>query len=145
LSASQAVALSCLPWSHLDAWAAAAESDRTYLVARGTLLFDEGDLPQTDWEDQAATPPLTRVEAFFSGDQLGRNGFQRPLDAAVTLEVACYGPWCARLPAGVEIIVFLERREGALMLETNPCGGFALPATTEAERDLQACMRGTCP
>ena len=137
--------MSCAPWDHLDAWAQASESDRLYLVARGTLLFDERDLPQVDWDDQAATPPLTRVKAYFSGDQLGRNGFQRPFEGEVTLEVACYGPWCARVPAGAEIVAFIEMRDGALVLETNPCGGFALPTSPEVERDLQRCMQGNCP
>ncbi|WP_082181968.1 hypothetical protein [Aestuariivita boseongensis] len=134
-----------MPWDHLDAWAQASESERLYIVTRGTLAFDERDLPQVDWEDQAATPPLTRVEAYFSGHQLARTGFQRPFEGDVTLEVACYGPWCARVPAGAEIIAFLEMRDGALVLETNPCGGFALPASPKAERDLQRCMQGTCP
>jgi len=107
---------------------------------------DERDRPQTDWDDQAATPELTRVDAFFSGQQLGRNGFLRPLQQEVTLHVSCYGPWCAGALSDRDYVAFAELREGQLVIETNPCGGFLFPASTDIEEDLLRCMRGeVCP
>lgn len=110
---------------------------------RGTLLFDERDLPVTDWDDQGATPNLARIDAFLSGEQLGRNGFVRPFQSALTLEVSCSGPWCAGALSDRDYIAFVEMRDdGAYAVQTNPCGGFLLPLTAEIEHDLRACMRG---
>lgn len=126
----------------MHAWAEAAQSDKLFLIVRGDLVFDERDLPRTDWDNQAATPDMTRIEGFISGEQLGRNGFRRPYEATVTLEVSCYGPWCAGAVSDERYVAFIEMRDGELVVETNPCGGFLFPATEQIEDDLAACMRG---
>lgn len=131
-----------MPWTHLHAWSDAQSSDRLYLILRGDLVFDERELPQTDWDDQAATPEATLINAFFSGYQLGRNGFLRPLQSDVILNVSCYGPWCASALSGEKYVVFAELIESDLVIETNPCGGFLFPASKDIEDDLIRCMRG---
>ncbi len=131
-----------MPWTHLHAWADAQNSEKLYLILRGDLIFDERDLPQTNWDDQGATPAVSLIDAFFSGQQLGRNGFLRPLQTDVVLNVSCYGPWCASAVSGVTFIAFAEMVDGTLIIETNPCGGFLFPATAEIEEDLTRCMRG---
>ena len=131
-----------MPWTHMDAWAEAVGSDKLYLIVRGDLVFDERDLPQTDWDNQSATPPMSRIDGFIGGQQLGRNGFRRPYEAEVLLEVSCYGPWCAGAVSDERYVAFIEMRDGELVVETNPCGGFLFPATEQIEEDLTACMRG---
>lgn len=131
-----------MPWTHLHAWSEAQNSDKLYLILRGDLVFDERELPQTDWDNQAATPESTFIDAFFSGQQLGRNGFRRPLQSDVVLHVSCHGPWCASVVSGVTFVAFAQLVDGALVIETNPCGGFLFPATQDLEDDLTRCMRG---
>lgn len=126
----------------MHAWYEAAESDKLYLIIRGDLIFDERELPKVDWDNQSMTPPLTRIDGYISGMQLGRNGFQRLYQGPVTLEIACYGPWCAELRVGQTYVVFLEMREQELVISTNPCGGFAFVTNALLEQDLAACMRG---
>jgi len=131
-----------MPWTHLHAWSEAQSSDNLYLILRGDLVFDERALPKTDWDNQGATPEATFIDAFFSGYQLGRNGFRRPLQTDVVLHVSCYGPWCASAVSGVTFVAFAQLVDDALVIETNPCGGFLFPATQEIEEDLTRCMRG---
>jgi len=129
----------------MHAWGAAAGSDKLYLIVRGELVFNEHALPRADLHNHDATPPMTRIEGFLGGEQLGRNGFLRPYQGEVTLEVSCYGPWCAGIVSGASYVVFVELREGEKVVATNPCGGFVFPATDEIEQDLARCMRqGRC-
>lgn len=109
---------------------------------RGTLVFDERALPVTPWDDQAATPQRTLIDGFLSGEQLGRNGFLRPFQDAVILDVSCYGPWCAGPLSDQIYVAFVELRGDARVIQTNPCGGFLFPATQEIEEELLRCMRG---
>lgn len=132
-----------MPWSHLSAWAEAASSDKLYMIVRGTLLFDERELPRVDWQNQQDTPAMTRIDGYIEGLQLSPRGFIRPFQSGVTLEVACMGPWCADLISGVEYIAFVENRDGEMVISTNPCGGNAFGNPTEQmAEDLTRCMRG---
>ena len=108
---------------------------------RGDVAFDEGQLPVVDLTRQDDTPPVTRIDGFFGGTQLGRNGFQRPWSEPVTVEIACSGPWCGGLRPG-QMIAFVEMREGEFVLASGPCGGNAFPVTDEIARDLTRCMQG---
>lgn len=145
-AAAPVSALSCQPWSHLHAWHAAAQVETLYLIVRGSLLFDETELPVTDWDNQQVRPQLTQLSAYLTGDQLGRNGFATSFRQSVTLEVLCYGPWCASAVSGESYVLFVELREQDFVVSINPCGGSILPAAEQIESDLMNCMRGAqCP
>ena len=108
---------------------------------KGDLSFDRSGLPEIDWDRPNDTPGLTLIEGYFSGEQLGRNGFRRPWAEPVTVAIGCMASWCGGFSPG-PIIAFIEMREGEYILGSGPCGGMGFPATGEVERDLIRCARG---
>lgn len=123
--AGPAAALSCMPhdlartYQRIDA---AAES---YVAIHGTLEFDTALLPEVDMANQQATPPSTRIPARLSGEALGRIGFTRAFDGPITLDVQCFGPWCAQPPSGSAVLAFVRQDADGLTLSLDPCGGDA--------------------
>jgi hypothetical protein len=141
--AAPASALSCRPWTPVDAYLAAANASARYAVVQGHLKFDERRLPKVNWDRQGDTPPRTEIPARFTGKMLSRSGFDRPFSADVTLEVLCYGPWCASAVNGGDYLAFLEERGGRHVLQVNPCGGFGFSVNSrKVQRQILACHRG---
>ena len=142
----QAMALSCLPYGITDAYRDAAEADETYVIVRGTLRFDPGELPEVDLADQAATPALTVIRAEMSGVNVGQKGRRVPFTKPVRLEVRCFGPWCSQPQPG-DTLAFLLRKGQRYTLATDPCGGFLFGRPTAAQmRAVQQCLDGRlCP
>lgn len=129
-----ALSLSCVPWGVADAYALADKSDADYVVVEGALSFDPSLAPETDWDDQRATPGHTEIPARLHGMSLTRAGFRQPFDAAVTLEITCSGPWCPSVEPG-DVLAFLKREAGAYVLADNACGGllFADPSSEDLQ------------
>lgn len=140
-------ALSCLPHSVDHAIYDVAISEEGYVAAVGTLRFDEERLPVVDMQRQQDTPPLTPIPARISGKALTKKGFTQALNASLTLEVACFGPWCASPPSGKKALVFLKKTEAGYTLQTNPCGGmiFYDPDQTALDKVKQCYLNGHCP
>ena len=141
----QALALSCMPYGVTDAYLDAAESTETYLVVLGQLTFDEARLPTVDFNNQDATPPLTRIKGSISGVQLGRKGQRAAFTQDIDLHVQCFGPWCSQ-PSRGQALAFLEKTPEGYVLATDPCGGFLFnKPTREQIQAVQQCLDGgTC-
>ncbi|MFW8633618.1 hypothetical protein [Cribrihabitans pelagius] len=142
LSASPALALSCVPWGVQDAYLEAAESEHVYNVIAGALAFDEEQLPRSHSDNPGSTPELTRVPAQLSGKMLAGGAFSEPVDVPVTLEVECLGPWCGGIVAGEDHIFFAEQRGDELVVRANACGGWSFADTPKARRQVLSCHGG---
>jgi hypothetical protein len=140
--AGPAVALSCLPHDVAETYRRAAEAEEAYIVVQGRLAFDPALLPSTDMMPQQK-PPHTLIPARLTGQALTRGGFDQAFDRAITLDVQCFGPWCASAVPGTEYLGFLERRDGGYVLAVDPCGGMGHPNPTPAMRDkVLRCLQG---
>ncbi len=142
-STGPAFALSCLPPDVARSFVELAEAEETYVVVHGTLTFDEGGLPKTDWENQAATPPSTPLAARISGLSLTSDGFSAPFDRSITFDVLCFGPWCAGAVSGSDVLAFVEYRDGSYVFSLGPCNanGFFDPDQAMLDQ-VQSCMKG---
>lgn len=137
-----AFALSCLPPDVAQSYIRAAEATEPYIVVRGQLSFDPARLPSTDMIPQRK-PAHTLIPARLTGQALTRSGFDQAFDRAITLDVQCFGPWCASAVPGIEYLGFLERRDGGYVLAVDPCGGMAHPEPTPAMLDqVLTCLQG---
>ncbi|MEP4195177.1 MAG: hypothetical protein ABJL99_06000 [Aliishimia sp.] len=142
LAPIQAAALSCAPWYVENAFAHARDSEAAYVVVEGTLTFPVDELPKTDWENQAATPPQTQIKARLRGYSLSQDGFAEPFNAPVTLIVKCAGPWCSEPKPG-DALAFLKRVDTGYELVSRPCGGFVFAQPTqEILSKVETCFSG---
>ena len=143
---AQGWALSCLPHSVEAAFTNAVAAPEDYVIVRGSLKFDARALPKVDYRHQRETPPMTRIDAVLRGQTLTSAGFSLPFDRRVTLEVACYGPWCAKPLSGSDVLAFVQHGKDGLMVAADPCGGFLFDTPKPAViRKVKACFAGkTC-
>ncbi|MFS4580949.1 hypothetical protein [Phaeobacter sp. C3_T13_0] len=141
--AGPAVALSCLPSGPSDAYLEAVTSDKSYVVVEGVLSFDEDALPKAPQNNVNDTPPRSLIPARIDGKLMTRDGFSKDVDLAITLEILCFGPWCAGAADGVDYLAFLEQRADGYVLRFDPCGGFGFGGTNGAAREeVLACHAG---
>jgi hypothetical protein len=141
-----AAALSCMPHS-VEAAFQEAQADQTrFVIVRGRLEFDVRKLPRVNYMNQRATPDLTLVAAKLTGASLSDAGFITPYSKPVTLAVSCYGPWCASVQQGSEVLAFVALGTGGNMIATNPCGGYLFGTPTpKMIRTVKSCFAGkTC-
>ena len=135
-------ALSCTPHSISSVYTQAANAKEAYLPVHGKLDFDLSHLPQTDWENQQATPNRTLIPATFKGTALRARGKPVPFETEVTLEVRCAGPWCPTPQPGDSLGFLRETAEG-YVLSTNACGGFLFARPSKGQvKELQDCLAG---
>lgn len=141
LFASGVMALSCMPHDPATVYQDAAKSDQRYFVILGELTFDASRLPKTDWNNQADTPPETRIPARLDGKSLGPGGFHTRFDGQVTLNAQCYGPWCAGAVSGARYLAFVNADNRELVI--SPCGGFGFAEPSQQTIDTMLhCHRG---
>lgn len=134
-------ALSCMPHSVQAAFQQAQADEARFVVVHGVLDFDAKKLPKVDYNNQQATPEMTHIKAKLNGQSLSRTGFATPFSEQVTLAVACFGPWCARPSPQADALAFVELRDGAYVITTDPCGGYLFDAPTAAMlRAVQRCF-----
>ncbi|WP_415922211.1 hypothetical protein [Tateyamaria sp. SN6-1] len=146
LAPGLAEALSCTPWGVTDAYLSADASPRDHIIVRGALQFDERLWPQVDLNRQDETPPLTLIPGRIEGHAFSRNGPDVPFAIDVTVQVACFGPWCAG-PAQGDVLAFVERTDDGHAVSFDPCGGtvFARP-TADQIKAVTRCLKGRrCP
>lgn len=138
-----AQALSCMPHSIEAAYLDAKKSPSKFHVVRGTLTFDMKRLPKVDWNNQMATPKMTKIRATLSGKSFDGKGFTYPFNSNVTLKVACFGPWCAEPKSGKDVIAFVENGKHGPVVATDPCGGFLFQnPRPDMLRSLRKCHAG---
>jgi hypothetical protein len=145
--AGQAMALSCLPWGPTDAYLSADKAETRFSVVQGHLRFDEKLLPKVDWNHQEDTPAITSIPAHVTGKALNRTGFKAPFSQDLVLEVLCFGPWCAGAADGGDYLMFIEHRDDGLVLQVDPCGGYAFSVNSrKVQKQMRQCFNGgDCP
>jgi hypothetical protein len=138
-----ASALSCRPYNAIAAYHDAVKSDDAYVVAHGTLRFDETKLPKVDWQHQEDVKPHNFLSGRIDGQSLTRAGFTAQFERDIDISVQCHGPWCSGLTSGAEYLVYLKKVGDGYLLETNPCGGFAFQDPDRATLSkVTACLNG---
>ncbi|NDW54141.1 hypothetical protein [Aliiroseovarius sp. PrR006] len=140
---SAASALSCMPYNAIAAYNDAAKSEDSYVVAHGTLRFDESKLPKVDWDHQEDVQPDNFLTGRIDGQALTRAGFTAQFVRDIDINVQCAGPWCSGLSNGADYLVYLKKMGDGYLLEANPCGGFAFQdPDKETLSKVTACIQG---
>lgn len=138
LAAGPASALSCPPTHPVAAFNAVAESSESFVVLRGEFEFDVKKVPNVN------APPLeVAIPTVFKGKLLTGAGFTDDVEFAVTLNLACSGPWCARVSPKTDYLAYVLQTDDALIFNVDPCYAFAfsnpLPEYVEA---VEQCAAG---
>ena len=131
-------ALSCLRPDIAQTFADLDAAPETYVMARGTITLDDGEVVRPGYVEDAEDYDLA---ARFQGHVLTPDGPGEAVDSHLTVEVRCAGPWCGAPPEDASVL-FLETRDGALYFTANACPGNAFAATPEIEARATACLRG---
>lgn len=136
-----------MPFGLPDALHEVINAEEGYVAATGKLTFNERHLPKVDMHHQDATQPLTRIKARLTGKSLTTSGFTNKTRIPLTLEVSCYGPWCARASSGKDVLAFLKQTPTGYTLTTTPCGGhvFYEPSRKMLETVERCYLTGQCP
>ena len=143
LLAGPALALSCMAPDAPRSYQQADAAEERYLVVHGTLTFDDTRLPKTDLQDQGSIPESTPLPAQLTGMSLSAEGFTTPFDKPLTLDVRCFGPWCAGGTSGIEVLGFVELRESGPVLTLDPCSSMTIPDPSEQMlNQVIGCMKG---
>lgn len=110
-------------------------------MVHGRLTLDMSKLPKTRLTDQNP-PELTFVEGTLRGASLTGSGFKVPFEQNVTLEIACFGPWCGTAKNGEDVLVFVRKDPGGYAIAITPCGGsvFGEPKPAMLKR-VKQCLR----
>ncbi|HVG49862.1 MAG TPA: hypothetical protein VM899_17180 [Rubellimicrobium sp.] len=141
LAATQAEALTCARPDPIRSFRDAQAAPESYVVLHGTLGFDPAAMPGGGFSPTPEPRPAP-VGAVFQGFALGLDGFTRPVEATVTLQPTCAGPWCGSLAPGTYLL-FAEVTASGFRVEIGPCGGGAFDGVPEATLgQLAACLRG---
>lgn len=140
-----ALALSCLAPSVEGSFARADAAKESYVVVHGRLTLDDKALPRGG-NGEFQPPEMTKVAAILLGRSLNLDGFTVPFDHDITLEVACFGPWCGSVRNGEAVLAFMHKKGADYVLDVNPCGGsiFSAPSL-KMLKTVKTCMRsGAC-
>ncbi|SLN47970.1 hypothetical protein ROG8370_02095 [Roseovarius gaetbuli] len=122
LTAGPGLALSCTPPDVAKTYARAAKAD---------------------WQNQQAMPPHTPIAARITGQALSPTRFDHPFERDITLDVQCFGPWCAGAVPETDYLGFLEQRETGYVLALDPCGGMGFTnPTPEMLGRVKTCFQG---
>jgi hypothetical protein len=142
---AQAFALSCIEPSVEFSYAAAAESDDTYLLGTGVLSFDQSLMPRSTVGVERPAP-VTRIPGTISGKSFDGSGFNQDFEARVDLVVRCIQSWCPVVTNDKEHLVFMKEGETSYELAIDPCGGSAFPEPTKEMLDqVLTCFKdGNC-
>lgn len=141
MAGGPALALSCLRPDVARTYSQAAASETSYIVVVGELTFDERRLPRGDGAQQDRRNAV--IPARMDGVSLSKAGFTTPFSRTITLEVACFGPWCGGAKSGVPYLAFLEKRGGRYVLVADPCGSSAFAKPTKAQvQQVERCAGG---
>lgn len=136
VSASQATALSCVRPDVATAFKDASDSDRNYIILKGTFAFT----PPTE----TAEPQAETVDSTFTGRLMTSAGFTQTVAAPVEIDMVCAGEWCASVEPNTEYIAFVENIDNEkLIFEVGPCYAFAfIDPDIETVKRLENCAQG---
>ncbi|MEM6303423.1 MAG: hypothetical protein AAF744_01810 [Pseudomonadota bacterium] len=137
----EALALSCMEPSIARTFQQTSDAAQDYLIVEGRLTLDVRDLPKTNF-GTPSRQPLTLVTAHLTGKSLSASGFNVPFERDITLEVACFGPWCGSARNGEEVLAFVKRDGDTYALAIDPCGGDVFANQPKLRRQAMACARG---
>ncbi|MEL6957529.1 MAG: hypothetical protein AAGL89_01090 [Pseudomonadota bacterium] len=141
LSAVHAHALSCIRPDVAQAFQHASDAEEDYMVLLGSIFVPMVP-PRSQTGDQFNPEPVT-VQAFFSGQALGVDGFQPIEDLVINVTMGCAGPWCGVLRQGPsDILAFVEMTETGPSLMVDPCYTEVFQPNASDIARVQACMRG---
>ena len=146
-TATQALALSCVPMGPGDVYRIVSDSEDPFLVIEGRVSFDETFLPQYSDANPRSTEKPTEIPAQVTGLLLGERMFDQPVEGEITLEAHCLGPWCGSLVSGARYLFFARQTEDRVVAVVEPCGGFFFSAEDGSAGDivLQCHLGGICP
>lgn len=141
---AQAFALSCVQPTIEFSYAAAADSDETYLLGTGTLVFDQALVPLST-AGVVLPKQVTRIPATISGKAFSGAGFDQDFEANVEMVVRCLQTWCPAISSEKEHLVFLKEGETSYELAIDPCGGtFPEPTPAMLDQVLTCFKDGNC-
>ncbi|AXI43845.1 hypothetical protein [Sulfitobacter sp. SK011] len=140
-----ALALSCVQPSVVATYERAQESTDAYVVVHGRLVVDQRKFLRAGASSQNPAE-MTRIPATIEGRALLKTGFNAPFKRGITLEVACFGPWCESVENGADVLAFLRRDAAGYVLAIDPCGGdvFATPQVAMLKQVERCFRRGQC-
>ncbi len=141
MSATQALALSCLPMGPGDVYRIVQQEEESFVILEGDVTFDQSLLPQT-------SSKTVEVPSHFKGLMLGQRYFDQQVEGEMLLEVHCAGGECGSLTSGARYVVFARQIEGrGVVAVVDPCGSFFFDAIGGRPGDvvLQCHNGGECP
>lgn len=137
-----AAALSCTPHSVEQAYAQAQADAGRFVIVQGRLDFDVSQLPKKR-RKLTNNAKTTVIKARLTGSSLSASGFSTPYSKPVNVILECYGPWCASMPRGGQVLAFVSSGAQGRIIATNPCGGYLFDnPTTEMLRGIKSCFAG---
>lgn len=145
LSASQASALSCLPPDPVRTFLEVDAAPERWGAVFGRLDFDTSAVPQPTGDD-TLPPSDTWLRAHLVGTTLDADGWTKPFQGNIELDVQCVGPWCARPVSGATYLLFLKREPGRHIAIIDPCGTYSVqnPAREVLDSLYQCFADGPC-
>lgn len=143
-SAGPVFALSCVQPNVADSFREAVAASEDYVVVYGILKFDDRLKPEPDFSSIDAEG--TKIPARLEGKALNKSGFRADFMQDVTLDLACFGPWCGDAKSGVKYLAFLRKSGSEYVFTADPCGSWAFQDASRAQLEqARQCMRGNCP
>lgn len=138
----QAQALSCRPHSVEAAYVQAQADTAQFVIVQGRLDFAAGQLPKKRTTLQQGAKTVV-IDARLTGVSLSERGFSTPYNKPVRVTLECYGPWCASVQRGGQVLAFVETGAQRRMIATNPCGGYLFDnPTAKMLRAVKRCFGG---
>jgi hypothetical protein len=146
LLASPALSLSCSPPNLVADYKAAAASSENWSVVVGQMTFNEGKLPNVNVSDPDRIPEKTRIRAQFVGHSLDANGFTKPYQSNVTLQVNCLLSWCGGAQSGGRYLAFLKHEGNRRIVFAEPCKAnlYRNPSNKDLSRIRNCFVGGPC-
>ena len=134
---TQAHALQCLRPDPVRSFQAAMVAPDTYVVLRGTVAEAEVLIPLPNDKTQPHPVPV-----WFVGDILTTAGFTESMEAPMTVQITCTGPWCGALLPETPMIAFARVQGGGYVIDAGPCATWAFQPDPLIEALLTSCIRG---
>jgi hypothetical protein len=135
-------ALSCMPHSVEAAFKQAQTDAATFVVVQGRIDFDSAQVPAKRSRADP-DPETTVINATLTGFSLSDEGFRTPYNKPVQVVLDCFGPWCANVQRGGQVLAFVQTGGGGRTISTNPCGGYLFDnPTLKMIRAARTCFSG---
>lgn len=146
VAATPASALRCIAPSVSESYRAAAESPEDYIIGLGYFTQTGLPVPPRGDDEDINDRQSYSVEGRFIGDLFDGQGFSLDADFAVTVEVACLGPWCgSHGNAEHALFFFRQMADGSRLLEAGLCPLWMfVDPSPDMVSEVLACHAGSC-